>query len=191
MSEERPPSGHGATSDGSIHVHYAKKTHGNQPALTPQRSEHNPEIYWVTRDGRLLVFKLGANTTIGVGDFSRFTRKLEVWVPLRCESCGLTQFMDLGMSYVDEGDPEDRSIDSGKIRIYGGRFACPSCSETIRIEIKFEFYASAARFSREASEGVRIIILAGIREFFKSAKTASIPGTHDSQNQQGSLMHFG
>ena len=138
-----------------------------------------------------MVFKLEANTTIGVGDFARFTHKLEVWVPLRCEICGLTQFMNMGVSFVDESDPEDRSIDSGKIRIYGGRFACPSCTNTVRIEVKFEYYASAARFSREATEGAKIITIAGIREFFKTAKTASIPGYRDSKDQQGSLMHFG
>jgi|GEM_PF-5347028 len=185
-------SGHGTQSEGTIHFHYTKKSHTHQSTATSHRSDHNPEIYCVTSDGRLIVFKLEAGTTLGVGDFARFTKKLQVWVPLRCENCGLTQLMDMGVSYTDEEIQSEGSVDSGKNRIYGGRFACPSCTGTIRIEIKFEYYASAARFAQEAIEGARIIHLAGTREFFKSAKTASIPGYHsDSHQKEGSLMHFG
>jgi hypothetical protein len=99
--------------------------------------------------------------------------------------------MDMGVSYVDENDLDERSIDSGKWRIFGGRFACPGCSGSIRLEIKFEYYASSARFSREASEGAKIIHLAGAREFFKSAKNASTTGYNSETTEQGSLMHFG
>jgi len=191
MSTERAEAGHDTTSDGSIHFHYSKKSHGHQSVQSTHRTGHHPEVYCVTRDGRMLVFKLESNTTIGVGDFSKFTRKLQVWVPFRCESCELTQFMDMGVSYIDDEVPEERSIDKGKTRIYGGRFACPGCTGTIRIETKFEFYASAGRFTREATEGAKIIFLSGVREFFKSAKNASIPGYSDAQEKQGSLMHFG
>ncbi len=192
MSGERPTAGHGTETEGTVHVHYTKKPHGHQSAGTGHRTDHNPEIYCITGDGRLLIFKLEASTTIGVGEFARFTRKLQIWIPFRCENCGLTQFMDMGVSYLDENDPDDRSIDSGKSRIYGGHFACPSCAGTIRIETKFEYYASAARFSKHAMDGARIIHLAGIREFFMSAKTASIPGYNsESRHKQGSLMHFG
>jgi hypothetical protein len=184
--------GAGSLSEGSVHVHFAKKVHAHQSPVTPHRSDHNPEIYCVTSDGRLMIFKLESNTTNGVGDFARFTRKLEVWIPLRCENCGLTQLMDMGVAYVDESDVDERTIDSGKSRIYGGRFACPSCTSSIRIVLKFEYYASAGRFTREASDGGRIIHLAGLRDFFKSAKTASTPGHHsEAHDKQGSLMHFG
>jgi hypothetical protein len=190
LSGERLSSNHGAGSDGTIRFQYAKKSHSSQSTSTTHRTDHNPEIYCITRDGRLIVFKL-SGSGIGVGDFAKFTRGLQVWVPLRCENCGLTQFMDMGASYLDDDDPSnERSIDSGKSRIYGGHFACPSCSSTIKIETKLEYYASAGRFSKHASDGARIILLTGVREFFKSAKTASIPGYHDS-DKQGSLMHFG
>jgi hypothetical protein len=99
--------------------------------------------------------------------------------------------MDMGVSYVDENDIDEQTVDSGKWRIFGGRFACPGCSESIRLEVKFEYYASSARFSKEASEGAKIIHLTGAREFFKSAKSSSVSGYNSEATEQGSLMHFG
>lgn len=190
VSGEGLLTGRGTTGDGTIHLHYTKKAHGHQ--ATSHHVDHNPEIYCIPRDGRLIVFRLDASTTIGVGDFERFTHRLEVWVPLRCESCGLTQLMDMGVTFVDESGLDDRSFDRGKSRIYGGHFACPSCTGTIKVEIEFEYYASAARFSRYAMDGAKIILLAGLRDFFKSAKSSSIPGHNsESREKQGSLMHFG
>ncbi len=189
MSADKAETGHGTSSEDNIHLHYSKKPHSHP--IPQHRTGHHPEIYCVTRDGRLLVFKLESNTTIGVGDFSKFTRRLQVWVPFRCDGCELTQFMDMGVSYIDDDVPEERSVDRGKTRIYGGRFACPGCTGSIRIETKLEFYASAGRFTKEAAEGAKIIYLAGVRDFFKSAKNASIPGYADAQEKQGSLMHFG
>jgi hypothetical protein len=189
VSAERSAAGN--SNEDSIHVHLTKKPHSTHSPATSQRSDHNAEVYCVTHDGRLIIFKLEMNPTSGIGDFAHFTRKLEVWVPLRCESCGLTQVMDMGVAHVDEDDSE-KTIDSGKTRIYGGRFACPGCSQTIRIAIKFEYYASAGRFSREITDSGRIIHLAGLRDFFRSAKEASIPGRNsETSEKQGSLMHFG
>jgi hypothetical protein len=181
----------GTGSDGSVHVHFSKKTHSPHSPGASQGSEHKAEIYCITSDGRLIIFKLEMNPTGGIGDFTYFTRHLGVWVPLRCESCGLTQLMDMGVAHVDE-EEGGKSIDSGRARIYGGRFACPGCKENIRIAVRFEYYASAGRFSRESTEGGKIIHLAGLKEFFRAAKEASIPGYNSEANQkQGSLMHFG
>lgn len=187
---------HEASHEGNIHVHFAKKTHGHQQATTTTHHvDTNPEVYCITRDGRMLVFKLESKTTLGVGDFASFTRKLQVWIPFRCESCGLTQFMDMGVAYADEdysSSSSNHTVDSGRARIYGGRFACPSCSAVTRVEIKFEYYASSARFSKETAENAKIIHLAGAKEFFKAAKNSANPDYNsESKTQQGSLMHFG
>ena len=162
-----------------IHVHQnSNRAAGNKPY-----------IYCITRDGRLLVFKLEANTAISVGEFARFTKGLQVWVPVQCNGCNLIQFVDLGTAFADDISSEHHSFDSGRFRHYGGKLECASCKQSIRLQIKFSFYASSAIFSLEEIDNGAIVFFIGIREFFKSAKESS--STTEHSTQQGSLMHFG
>ena len=186
MSNEKPASTGGATGQAS-HVHYSKKIHMHQGQA--RHSAHDPEIYCITKDGRLLVFKLDSNSNIVVGEFAKFTRALEVWGLVQCESCNAIQFIDLGSSYVDEIESQLQSIDSGRNRRYGGSFACFNCKEPITIEILFNYYASAASFTRDTFDGGSLVFAVGVKDFFKSARVSSTPNYES--NAQGSLMHFG
>jgi hypothetical protein len=181
MSHEKPSSHH---TDGSsnnvarVHVH-----------SSTLRASNRPYLYCITSDGRLLVFKLDTNTAISVGEFTKFTKGLEVWVPLQCHSCSLIQFVDLGIAYSDDESSELHSFDSGKTRHYGGRLECASCKQEMRLQVRFSFYASSAGFSLEEIENGSIAFVIGMREFFKSAKESTMGKVHHTQ--QGSLMHFG
>jgi len=162
-----------------IHVH---QTSG-------RAAGNKPYIYCITNDGRLVTFKLGTNTGISVGEFAKFTTGLEVWAPLQCHSCNLIQFVDLGIAYSDDSNTETHSFDSGKTRHYGGVLECAGCKNSLRLQVRFSFYASSAGFSLEEIENGSIAFVIGIREFFKSAKESSVERSHTTQ--QGSLMHFG
>jgi len=164
------------------------KFHTYQDSI--KASGNKPYIYCITRDGQLLVFKLEANTAISVGEFAKFTKGLQVWVPIQCNSCSLIQFVDLGTAYADDDITSDtNSIDTGRSRRYGGKLECAGCKQIMRLQIRFSFYASSAIFSLEGLENGIIVFVIGMREFFKSGKESSSPSDH--KTQQGSLMHFG
>jgi hypothetical protein len=184
LSHEKPPGQHGGNNQ--VGSHSAKShTHQSSDKIAGNR----PYIYCVTRDGRLLTFKLEANTAISVGEFAKFTKGLQVWVPIQCYSCNLIQFVDLGVAFSDEIASNAHSFDSGRTRHYGGKLECTSCKQVIRLQILFSFYASSAMFSLEEIDNGTIVYVIGIREFFKSAKESSSQSGHTTQ--QGSLMHFG
>ena len=166
---------------------HSEKTHAHH--FNKRQHDHRPEIYCITRDGRLLVFRLDASTTTAVGDFSRFAQGLQIWVPIQCEHCQMIQFIDLSTSYWDEVESDSRSIDSGRTRHYGGRYDCPTCRGSITVELGFSFYASAGIFSKEGMQNANIILVGGIREFFKAAKISS--SSDFDTKSDGSLMHFG
>lgn len=165
------------------------------PEKAPEHSSHKkqldrkPEIYCITRDGRLLIFKLDGNSTTSVGEFSGFARALQVWVPVQCAHCELIQFIDLGSSYWDEVESVSRSIDSGRNRHYGGQFDCPICRSSITVQVEFNFYASAGIFNKEDLQNANLVIVGGIREFFKSAKVSS--DSEFRKESDTSVMHFG
>jgi len=154
-----------------------------------KQHDRKPEIYCITRDGRLLIFKLDGDTTTAVGEFSRFTRALQVWAPVQCGRCEMIQFIDLGSSHWDEVEHVSRSIDSGRSRHYGGQYDCPSCRSSIAIQLEFKFYASAGIFSKEDLQNANLVLVGGIREFFKSAKVSSETEFHTESDT--SVMHFG
>jgi hypothetical protein len=184
LSHEKPSAQHAGTNQVGSH---SARFHVND---TPNRVAGNkPYIYCIIRDGRLLVFRLEANTALAVGEFAKFTKGLQVWVPVQCNDCNLIQFVDLGTSYIDETTSDVHTFDSGRTRHYGGKLDCTNCKQSIRLQIRFSFYASSAIFSLEEMENGTIVFVIGIREFFKSAKETSSPSGHTTQ--QGSLMHFG
>ncbi len=184
LSHEKPSSQHGGNNVvGSRSI----KFHVHQ---TSNRAAGNrPYVYCITRDGRLLVFKLEANTAISVGEFAGFTKGLQVWLPVQCNSCNLIQFVDLGTAYADETTSKVNTLDTGRARHYGGKLECASCKQVVRVQIRFSFYASTATFSLEEIENGTIVFVIGMREFFNSAKESISPNGHTVQ--QGSLMHFG
>jgi len=169
------------------HVSRSVKFHVHQDS--DRAAGNKPYIYCITRDGRLLVFKLEANTAISVGEFTKFTKGLQVWVPVQCKNCNLIQFVDLGTAFSDDVTSDPHSFDSGRSRHYGGKLECASCKQVMRLQIRFSFYASNAIFSLEGIENGTIVFVIGMREFFKSAKESTSPSGHSTQ--QGSLMHFG
>jgi hypothetical protein len=183
LSHEKTSSQHGgnnqvASRSDKIHTHQTSKG----------ASGNRPYIYCITRDGRLLIFKLEANTTLAVGEFAKFTKGLQVWVPVQCNSCSLIQLVDIGIAFSDEIS-SSHSFDSGRVRHYGGKLECSGCKQIIRLQILFSFYASSAMFSLEEIESGTIVFVIGVREFFKSAKESS--SQSGNTTQQGSLMHFG
>ena len=86
-------------------------------------------------------------------------------------------------------ESDSRSIDSGRSRHFGGQYDCPTCRGSVTVELGFSFYASGGIFSLEGVQNASIILVGGIREFFKSAKISSDSG-FDTKTD-GSLMHFG
>jgi hypothetical protein len=179
-----------ANSGGHGGPHYSTK----KVRFQGEGSSSNAEAFCITRDGRLMVFRIGSITPIVVGEFSRFTRGLQVWVPVKCEGCDATQLINLGDNYVDGVHSHTQSgssttIDSGRTRDYSSDFECAACRKGISVSIRFSFYASSGDFHHERTMGGRIVPLAGLREFFTSAKTSSIPNYKSAT--EGSLMHFG